>query len=349
MILVIIALHIFGGVALLACTAPLGAGIGVTAYLLGMRHAFDADHIAAIDNTTRNLIQANKRALTVGFWFALGHSSVVLTTSLLFAFYMHRFGGALMDNSSAFHRIADLIGPIVSAGFLYLIALLNLLVLRDIWGARRELHGGEVQIARGRRALCGGLLTRFLSPIMSFIQRPWQICLVGMLFGLGFDTTTEVVLLSMANSGRPSQMPWSAIVGLPILFAAGMTLLDAIDGSIMNLVYDSTALSRRRRVHYNFIVTGISVVVAMAVASAQILELFTERAGLQLPDRIWKWFAQLDLTTAGAAIVVVFVATWCIAVIQRRDTRSEPCFMATRDIKPGEELRADYSSYSENP
>jgi high-affinity nickel-transport protein len=146
-----------------------------------------------------------------------------------------------------------------------------------------------------------------------------------MLFGLGFDTTTEVLLLSMANSGRPSQVPWYAIVGLPMLFAAGMTLLDAIDGSIMNLVYDSTALSRRRRVHYNFVVTGISVVVAMTVASAQILELVTQRAGLQFPDRIWKWFAQLDLTTAGAAIVVVFVATWCIAVIQRRDARSEPC------------------------
>jgi high-affinity nickel-transport protein len=159
-------------------------------------------------------------------------------------------------------------------------------------------------------------MTRILAPLTRFIEHPWQTYFVGMLFGLGFDTTTEIVLLALANSGPVSQLPWYAIACLPLLFAAGMTLLDTVDGSVMNMVYDATLISHGRRVHYNLIITGISMAVALVIATTQILGLLGE-SSVRLGTAL-KWVSQVDPSVAGAVIVVILLATWCVAIMLRK-------------------------------
>ncbi|MBC9729452.1 HoxN/HupN/NixA family nickel/cobalt transporter [Streptomyces sp. TRM68367] len=320
---VVLGLHLIGWFTLVAVVAPqhhsigtqtFGVGIGVTAYTLGMRHAFDADHIAAIDNTTRKLMGEGQRPLSVGFWFSLGHSSVVFVLALLLALGVKAVAGPVRDDGSALHDITGLIGTTVSGTFLYVIAAVNLVVLAGIWKVLRRMRSGHFDEAALEAQLNSrGLMNRLLGRVTRSITRPWQMYSLGLLFGLGFDTATEIALLVLAGSGAASGLPWYAILCLPVLFAAGMSLLDTIDGSFMNFAYGWAFSRPVRKVYYNLTITGLSVAVALLIGTAELLGLLAQRLGLHGP--FWDWIAGLDLNTLGYAVVGLFAATWLIALL----------------------------------
>ncbi|MFH9090429.1 HoxN/HupN/NixA family nickel/cobalt transporter [Streptomyces sp. NPDC017673] len=320
---VIAALHIIGWGILITVVAPhhftvgqkgFGVGIGVTAYVLGMRHAFDADHIAAIDNTTRKLMNSEKRPLSVGFWFSLGHSSIVFALSLLLAFGIKGLAGPLQDDNSTLHTLTSWIGTLVSGAFLYVIALINLLALVGIWKVFRGMRSGhydetELEEHLNKR----GFLNRILGTLMKSITRPWQMYPLGLLFGLGFDTATEIALLVLAGSSAASGLPWYAILCLPVLFAAGMSLLDTIDGTFMNFAYGWAFSKPVRKVYYNLTITGMSVAVALLIGTVELLGLLADK--LDLHGAFWQWIGGVNLNTVGFIIVGLFFATWVVALL----------------------------------
>ena len=327
----IAALHVIGWFTLIAVVVPqhlsvgasvFGIGIGLTAYTLGMRHAFDADHIAAIDNMTRKLMRDGKPSLSVGFWFSLGHSSVVFGLTLLLAFGIRALAAPVLDSSSTLQTLTGLVGATVSSGFLYLIATLNTVVLVDIWKMFRRIRSGQYEEAALEHQLDNrGMITRLLRPLMTLIGKPWHMYLVGLLFGFGFDTATEIALLVLTATGAAASLPWYALLCLPILFAAGMSLLDTIDGSFMNFAYGWALARPVRKIYYNLIVTGLSVAVAVVIGTIEIVGLFTAR--LNLHGALWDWASAIDLNSMGFVIVGMFVATWAMAVMIWKCARIE--------------------------
>lgn len=319
----VLALHVIGWVTLVAIVAPehhsigtksFGVGIGVTAYTLGMRHAFDADHIAAIDNTTRKLMTEGKRPLSVGFWFSLGHSSIVFGLALLLSFGVKALSGPVQDEDSTLHNVTGLIGTTVSGAFLYLIAGINLVLLVGIWKVFRGMRAGHFDEAELEEKLDKrGFMNRFLGRLTKSVSKPWQMYPLGLLFGLGFDTATEVALLVLAGSGAASGLPWYAILCLPVLFAAGMSLLDTIDGSFMNFAYGWAFSKPVRKVFYNLTITGLSVAVALIIGTVELLGLLADK--LALHGAFWDWLTALDLNTVGFVVVGLFVATWIVALL----------------------------------
>jgi high-affinity nickel-transport protein len=318
----VLALHVIGWFILVVIVAPehysigtksFGIGIGVTAYTLGMRHAFDADHIAAIDNTTRKLMGEGERPLSVGFWFSLGHSSIVFALALLLSLGVKALAGPVRDDNSQLHSVTGMIGTTVSGVFLYLIAGINLLILVGIWKVFRRMRTGHFDEAALEEQLDNrGLMNRLLGRLMKSISKPWQMYPLGMLFGLGFDTATEIALLVLAGSGAASGLPWYAILCLPVLFAAGMSLLDTIDGSFMNFAYGWAFSKPVRKVFYNLTITGLSVAVALIIGTVELLGLLAEK--LALHGVFWDWVAGLDLNVLGFVIVGLFFVTWIVAM-----------------------------------
>jgi nickel/cobalt transporter (NiCoT) family protein len=295
-------------------TTAFGIGLGLTAYLLGVRHAFDADHIAAIDNTTRKLMQEGKKSASVGFWFSCGHSTIVFALTLIIAVGVRAVVGPVMDDNSQLHAITGLIGTLASSGFLYAIAALNLVVLIEVWKAFRQRHTGDYdQAALDKHLNNRGLMSRLLGRIMKLVTQPWQMYLVGLLFGLGFDTATEIALLVLTSTGAASGVPWYAILCLPVLFAAGMTLFDTLDGSLMTAAYGWALTNPDRTLYYNLVVTSLSIIVALVIGTIEIAGLLSERLNLQ--GAIWVWLSELDLSRVGMAIVGIFFATWMSAVL----------------------------------
>ncbi|MEE4546996.1 HoxN/HupN/NixA family nickel/cobalt transporter [Streptomyces sp. V4-01] len=320
----VLALHLIGWCTLMAVVAPahyrvngqsFGLGIGLTAYALGMRHAFDADHIAAIDNTTRKLLhQGRGRPVSVGFWFSLGHSSVVFALTLLLSLGLKSLAGPLKDDDSPLHRMTALIGTAVSGTFLYAIAAVNLVVLTGIWKVLRTMRNGQFdERALEEQLDRRGLLNRVLGRVMRSIDKPWQMYPVGLLFGLGFDTATEVALLVLAGSGAATGLPWYAVLCLPVLFAAGMSLLDTIDGSFMNAAYGWAFSRPVRKIYYNLTVTGLSVAVALIIGTVELLALLADK--LSLTGGFWGWVSGVDLNTVGFAVVGLFAAAWACALL----------------------------------
>ena len=258
-------------------TEIFGFGTGILAYTLGMRHAFDADHIAAIDNTTRKLAGEGKRPLSTGFFFSLGHSSVVFVLALLLNFGIRALDNQVRNGSSGLHTMTGIIGTGVSGTFLYLIAALNVVVLAGIVKVFRDMRNQayndtelEEQLARR------GLMNRFLGPLARRVDTPWKMYPIGVLFGLGFDTATEVALLVLAGSAVVSGLPFYAILSLPVLFAAGMCLFDTADGCFMNFAYDWAFARPVRKVYYNLTITGLSVFVAFFIGTVEILGLIEQ-------------------------------------------------------------------------
>jgi high-affinity nickel-transport protein len=322
MLLSVIALNVAGWVMLAAAVGGhyhitnnevFGFGTGALAYTLGMRHAFDADHIAAIDNTTRKLVADGKRPLSVGFFFSLGHSTIVFIMALLLNFGIRALDEQVKNDSSGLHNVTGIIGTGVSGGFLYLIALLNVIILAGIVRVFREMRAGryndeELEAQLDKR----GLMNRFLGPIARRADAPWKMYPVGVLFGLGFDTATEVALLVLAGSAVVSGLPFYAILSLPILFAAGMCLFDTIDGCFMNFAYDWAFAKPIRKVYYNLTITGLSVFVAMFIGTIEILGLIGQEYGLA--GGFWSFLAEFNINTAGFVIVGIFIATWITAL-----------------------------------
>jgi nickel/cobalt transporter (NiCoT) family protein len=294
-------------------TKLFGLGTGVLAYTLGMRHAFDADHIAAIDNTTRKLVGERKRPLSVGFFFSLGHSSVVLLLAVLLNFGIRALDSQVSHNSSGLHTTTNVIGTSVSGTFLYLIAALNLVVLVSIAKVYREMKDGRFDAKELERQLDKrGFMNRFLGSYAKRIDAPWKMYPIGLLFGLGFDTATEVGLLVLAGTAVVGGLPFYAVLSLPILFAAGMTLFDTMDGCFMNFAYDWAFANPLRKVFYNLTITGLSVFVALFIGTVEILGLIGQEANLH--NSFWQLLQRVNINTAGFVIVGMFVLTWVVAL-----------------------------------
>ncbi|MDX6273570.1 MAG: nickel/cobalt transporter (NiCoT) family protein [Frankiales bacterium] len=318
----VVGLHVLGWGVLLLAVVPqhfevgnsvYGIGLGVTAYTLGMRHAFDADHIAAIDNTTRKFMAEGKRPMSVGFWFSLGHSSVVFGLTLLLAFGL-KISGAVQDGSSGLHKFTTFIGPLVSGVFLYLIAAFNLAVMIGIMRVSREMKRGKFDEHQLEKHLDErGLMNRFLGRFVGRIREPWHMYPLGFLFGLGFDTATEIGLLLVAGGAIAGGLPWYAILCLPVLFAAGMSLFDTIDGSFMNFAYGWAFSHPVRKVYYNLVITGLSIAVAFLIGSVELLQIAQDK--LTLGGGFWAWVSGLDLNIVGYVIVAMFVLVWVIALV----------------------------------
>jgi high-affinity nickel-transport protein len=322
MVAVIVVLNVAGWVMLAAAvgghyrisgTEIFGFGTGILAYTLGMRHAFDADHIAAIDNTTRKLVQDGKRPLSVGFFFSLGHSTIVFALAVLLNFGIRALDSQVKNDSSGLHNYTGIIGTSVSGTFLYLIALLNLVVLISIVKVFREMRTGRYSDEELERQLDSrGLMNRVFGGYAKRIDKPWKMYPVGVLFGLGFDTATEVALLVLAGTAVVSGLPFYAILSLPILFAAGMCLFDTADGCFMNFAYDWAFAKPVRKVYYNLTITGLSVFVAFFIGTIELLGLLGQE--LSLSGGFWDFLANFDINKAGFVIVGVFVLTWAVAL-----------------------------------
>jgi high-affinity nickel-transport protein len=332
MVAVVGGLHVAGFVTLFTLVAPhhyeLGSGgaytvgIGVTAYTLGMRHAFDADHISAIDNATRKLMSEGKRPLSVGFWFSLGHSTIVFALAFLLSIGIRSLAGPVTNDNSGLHQATNSIGTLVSGTFLYIIAALNVVILIGIVNVFREMKSGRYdEDALEEQLNSRGLMNRFFGRLTKTVSRPVQLYPIGFLFGLGFDTATEVTLLVLAGGAAGAGLPWYAILVLPILFAAGMALLDSIDGSFMNFAYGWAFSKPVRKVFYNITITGLSVVVALVIGTIEVGGLLASE--LDFSGSFWNWFENIDMNLLGFLIVGMFVGTWAIALSVWRFGRIE--------------------------
>ena len=295
-------------------TRTFGIGTGILAYTLGMRHAFDADHISAIDNTTRKLMSDGSRPVSVGFWFSLGHSSVVFLLAVVLNFGVRALNLGVSTPASNLHHYTGLVGTVISGTFLYLIAALNVVILVSIVKIFFALRRGEFDREELEHQLNSrGLLNRFFGPLARRVDTEWKMYPIGFLFGLGFDTATEIALLVLAGTSVASGMPFWAILSLPVLFAAGMSLLDTADGTFMNFAYGWAFSNPVRKVYYNITITGLSVLVAFVIGTIEVLSVLQSEFGLT--GGLWDYASHFNINTAGFFIVGLFVLTWVVALL----------------------------------
>ena len=332
----IVLLHVIGFGVLIAFVIParydLGTsgiytiGIGVLAYTFGLRHAFDADHIAAVDNTTRKLLtdreDGSRRPLSVGFWFSLGHSTIVFLLAFLLSVGVKALAGQVEDDGSELHSITGIVGASVSGVVLWVLGIINLVVLIGIVSIFRRMRRGDFDEAELEKQLNNrGFMNRFLGGLTKSITKPWRIYPVGVLFGLGFDTATEVGLLVLAGGAAAFDLPFYAILVLPILFAGGMCLMDTVDGVFMNFAYGWAFAKPVRKVFYNVTITAISVAVALIIGTIELIGVLVDEAGIDsgpLAD-----IADIPLDYAGYGIVALFALAWLVALAVWRIGRVE--------------------------
>ena len=302
-------------------------GLGLTAYLFGLRHAFDADHIAAIDNTTRKLLQQGQRPLGVGFFFSLGHSTIVFSLAAGLALAARTVNAEI----PALQGYGVYIGAGVSGTFLWIIGILNLIVLVDILRIFREMRGGHYDRERlENRLMERGMMSRFFGRFFRLIDHSWQMYPLGVLFGLGFDTATEVGLIALAAGVATHAVPFFAILSLPILFAAGMCMMDTLDGAFMSHAYAWAFANPIRKVYYNITVTSLSVVVALAIGTVELLQVLSTKFALS--GGFWDWLNNLDFETLGYGIVGLFLLMWAMSVAVWKLRRIEERW--TADLPP---------------
>jgi high-affinity nickel-transport protein len=317
----VVALHLAGwGLFLVyARHNPALAGLGSLAYTFGLRHAFDADHIAAIDNTTRKFLQDGKRSMGVGFFFSLGHSTIVFSLAAGLAVAARTVNSKL----PTFQDYGGYIGASVSGSFLLLIGLLNLVVLLDILGVFRQMKRGAYDEQKLEHALQSqGLMSRFfLKRVGDRIDASWKMYPLGVLFGLGFDTATEIGLLAIAAGVATHQAPFLAVISLPIIFAAGMSLMDTADGAFMSQAYGWAFSNPIRKVYYNITVTSLSVAVALIIGTIELLQVTAARFALD--GGFWAFLDDLDFGKIGYVVVGMFVATWAFSLIVWKARRIE--------------------------
>ncbi|WP_456859070.1 Nickel transporter NicT [Geodermatophilus sp. SYSU D00691] len=328
----VLLLHVIGWGVLVLAVAPhgyslgstgvLGVGVGLTAYMLGVRHAFDADHIASIDNTTRKLVGEGKSSVSSGFWFSLGHSSVVFGAALLLVLGVRSVAGVVQDEDSGVGQALGLVGTVVAGVFLLLIGLMNLVAAIGIAKVFRQMRSGEFDEAELERHLHNrGFLARLLGRVTRRVSKPWHLYPVGLLMGLGFDTATQVALLVLAAGSAAFVLPWYAILVLPVLFAAGMSLFDTADGILMSRAYGWAFLKPVRKVFYNLTVTLLSVTVALVIGTLVLAGLLVDRLGVESGPLAWA--ASLDLEFVGIATVGLFAVAWGAALAVWRFGRIE--------------------------
>jgi nickel/cobalt transporter (NiCoT) family protein len=301
-------------------------GVGILAYTFGLRHAFDADHIAAVDNTTRKLLADNvakeatgtppeeiRKPLSVGFWFSLGHSSIVFALAFLLSIGVKALAGQVEDDGSQLHSVTGVVGASVSGVFLWILGILNLVVLVGIVRVFREMRSGTYDEAQLEEQLNKrGFMNRFLGGLTKSVRKAWHIYPIGVLFGLGFDTATEVGLLVLAGGAAAFNLPFYAILVLPILFAAGMCLMDTVDGVFMNAAYGWAFAKPVRKVFYNITITTISVAVALIIGTIELIGVFADQA--HITSGPLSAIAGIPLDYAGYGIVGLFFVSWAVAL-----------------------------------
>ena len=322
----ILALHALGFFVFIVYVLPahyklFGIGLSVTAYTLGLRHAFDADHISAIDNTTRKVMNERQgtdkpRPFAFGYFFSLGHSTIVFVTGVGIIIAEKTVLPAVTHSNSSLEVFGANFGTIVSAAFLFLIAFLNLVVLTGIIRVFKSMRRGEYDEAELERQLENrGFFYRFFGRWMKVINKEWQMYPVGVVFGMGFDTATEVALLTTTALLASEHIPWQAILALPILFTAGMTLMDTTDGMFMNMAYGWAFFNPVRKVFYNLAITGLSVDICFFIGAIETLSLIPlEVHGFSQTSGFWGFMYNFNINTAGFVIVGMFVVTWVAAI-----------------------------------
>ena len=309
---VVLLLHILGIFFLFigAKNHPLLLGMAFLAYTLGLRHAFDADHIAAIDNTVRKLVQQKKNPVGVGFYFSLGHSSVVFLMAVLLAISVKWAQKELPH----WQEIGGVIGTIVSGCFLLFIGILNAIVLFDLQKVFLKMRKGTYDNEEVEELLLNrGFVARFAKPLFRLINKSWHVYPLGFLFGLGFDTASEVALLAISAGAVKNALPIVGILSLPILFAAGMSLMDTADGVFMTNAYRWAFSTPLRKVYYNLTITALSVMAALLIGIIELAQVLSEK--LKLNGSGWHWIQNLDIGWLGYLLVVLFLFSWGISFI----------------------------------
>ena len=286
--------------------------LALTAYTFGLRHAFDADHISAIDNVTRKLMQEKKRPVAVGFFFSLGHSTIVVAMTILIA-----LAAVAVQNFDQLKAIGALIGTGVSSLFLFIIAIINLVILIDIFKTFRDVrNGGEYNDAVLDESLNKrGLMGRFFRPLLHMTDQSWKMYPMGVLFGLGFDTATEVGLLGIAATTANKGISIASILIFPALFTAGMSLMDTTDSILMLGAYGWAFVKPIRKLYYNMNITLISVIVALVIGGIEALSIISTQLNLSGP--FWNFVGNLsnNFGRIGVLIVLLFIASWAISTI----------------------------------
>ena len=302
------------GFSILAATiighiSPVLAGLGIVAYVLGLRHGVDADHIAAIDNTTRKLMQQGKPRFTVGTWFSLGHSTIVFGLIATIVFVTR----SIIVKIPAIQSWGAITGTLISGAFLWIIGFLNLLIVLSVYRIFKQAKEGTMNERQLEEFMENrGFLNRLFKPLFKIVNEAWQIYPIGVLFGLGFDTATEVALIAISvGIGVSSSVPLWQIMVLPLLFTCGMVLTDTTDGVTMRCAYAWAFLTPLKRVFYNLTVTVMSVLVAFVIGSVELIQVLGIE--LNLNSGFWNWLQNLDFETMGFAIVAIFVVTWAAA------------------------------------
>jgi high-affinity nickel-transport protein len=292
-----------------AKSSPILLGMGFICYTLGLKHAFDADHIAAIDNTVRKLIQQDKNPTGVGFYFSIGHSSVVFAMAILTVFSVQW----VQKEMPQLQEIGGLIGTIISGTFLILIGFLNLIILKDLYKVFLKMrHGKYDQDQLESLLLSRGLMGRFFSPLFKMVNESWHVYPLGLLFGLGFDTASEVALLAISASAAQNSIPAIGMLSLPILFAAGMSLMDTADGIFMVKTYRWAFATPIRKVYYNITITAVSVAAALLIGGVELVQIFNEKFGIKegFLGSINNW----NLGWLGYLLVGLFLLSWILSV-----------------------------------
>ncbi len=289
---------------------PLLLGTSLLAYSFGLRHAVDADHIAAIDNVTRKLMAEGKRPVSVGLFFSLGHSTIVVLATIAIAVTATQF----RSQFEAFRAIGGVLGTLVSAGFLFAIAIMNLLVLRTTWRSFQRVKAGGLEEECGLFG-GGGIMARIFRPLFALIGRSWHMYPLGVLFGLGFDTATEVGLLGISAAQATSGLPIWSILVFPALFTAGMSMIDTADGILMLGTYGWAFLKPMRKIYYNMTITTVSIVVALLVGGIETLGLIGDQ--LALKGMFWNRIGSLNAHFGGIGFIVigVFVGSWVLSAV----------------------------------
>ena len=286
------------------------ASLGIVAYVFGLRHGVDADHIAAIDNTTRKLMQEGKRPLAVGTWFSLGHSTIVV--GLIVALVMST--RAVAGSIPALQSAGTIIGTAVSGTFLWILGLINVIVAVGIYKIYNGLRAGKLNTNQLQELLNNrGFLNRYFSPMFRLIRKPWQIYPIGVLFGLGFDTASEVALIAISvGVGVSSSVPIWMILVLPFMFTCGMVLVDTTDGVAMRMAYGWAFLKPIRKIYYNLTITIISVLVAFVVGGIEVLQVLSGE--LKLTGAFWSWINSINFESLGYGIISIFIVSWIASV-----------------------------------
>ncbi len=297
--------HLLGLIALFAAgTAhPVLFGLGFLAYTLGLRHAFDADHIAAIDNIVRKLAQQQRNPLGVGFYFSLGHSTVVLVMALA-AGVIARWGEGAVPH---LQQLGGVLATTVSGAFLIAIGFINLVIWTDVLLIFRSIRQAHPGGTGEHLLLSGGIVVRLARPLFRLVNRSWHVYAIGFLFGLSFDTATEIALLALSAGAATSALSPAGILALPLLFTAGMSLMDTADGVFMTTAYRWAFNTPLRKVFYNLTVTGLSVVAALVIGVTELTQALSHE--LRLTTGFWGWFQNVDFGTVGYAMVGLFVLT----------------------------------------